>query len=70
MESPPIIEFFYNVIGHLFLVDFLTDPRIRKNGVDGKKILILRSGSVVTCGEGVRHPTMLVQGQSFVLIKP
>ena len=35
-----------------------------------EKILILRFGSLVTCGEGVRHPTMPVQGQSFILIKP
>ena len=35
-----------------------------------KNILILRSKSLVTYGEGVRHLTMPVQGQSFVLIKP
>ena len=29
MESPPIIGFFQGVIGHLFLVDFITDPRLR-----------------------------------------
>ena len=33
MKSPPIIGFFYGVIGYLFLVDFITDPRLRKNGV-------------------------------------
>ena len=30
MESPPIIGFFYGVIGYLFLVDFITDHRLRK----------------------------------------
>ena len=54
------------MIGHLFLVDFITNPRLRKKAffliyVDGKKILILESESLVTCGEGVRHPTMPVQ---------
>ena len=34
-----------------------------------KKILNLRFRSLVTCGEGVRHPTTPIQGQSFVLIK-
>jgi len=28
--------------------------------MDGLKILILEFGSLVTCGEGVRHPTTLV----------
>ena len=36
--------------------------------MDGKKILIFEFGSLVMCGE--RHPTMPVQGQSFVLIEP
>ena len=31
--------------------------------------MILESKSLVTCEEGVRNPTMPVQGQSFVLIK-
>ena len=53
------------MIGHLFLVDFITNPRLRK-----RAFLILRFESLVTCKEGVRHLTMLVQGQSFVLIKP
>ena len=71
MELPPIIGFFQGVIGHLSLIDFITNPRLRKghfskSNVDGKKILILRSGSLVTCGEGIRHPTMQVQEQSFV----
>ena len=35
----------------------------------GKKILILEFGSLVTYGEGVRHPTTPIHGQSFVLIK-
>ena len=38
--------------------------------MDGKKILTLRSRNLVTCGEGVRHPTTPIQGQSFILIKP
>ena len=25
---------------------------------------------MITCGEGIRHPTMAIQGQFFVLIKP
>ena len=54
------------MIGHLFLVDFIIDPRQRKMtffiNMDGKKILILESRSFVTCGEGLRHPTTLVQG--------
>ena len=62
------------MIGHLFLVDFITDPRLRKkvffpNLTWIVKILILESRSLVTCGEGVRHPTTPIQGQSFVLIK-
>ena len=32
--------------------------------------MILESRSLVTCGEGVRHSTTPVQGQSFVLLKP
>ena len=75
MKSSPIIGFFKGVIGHLFLVDFITDLRLRKMSFfliecGWQKILILESGNLVTCGEGVRHPTMPVQGQSFVLIKP
>ena len=63
------------MISDIFLVNFITNPRLRKMAfflanVDGKKILILKSRSLVTCGEGVRHPTTPVQRQSFVLIKP
>jgi len=35
----------------------------------GKKILTLEFGSLVTCGEDVRHPTMLGHRQSFVMVK-
>ena len=31
--------------------------------------MFLESGSFVTSEEGIRHTTMLVQGQSFLLIK-
>ena len=37
--------------------------------MDGQKILILEFRSLVTCGEGVRHPTMLVKRKSFVFWK-
>ena len=30
VKSSPIIGFFSGVIGHLFLVDFITNPRLRK----------------------------------------
>ena len=30
VESPPIIGFFLGVIGHLFLVDFIINPKLRK----------------------------------------
>ena len=64
------------MIGHLFLVDFITNPRLRKNAFFFnlmwmvKKILILEFKSLVMCVEGVRQPIMLVQGKYFVLIKP
>jgi len=31
--------------------------------------MILEFGSLVTCGEDVRHPTTPVQGQSIILVK-
>ena len=55
---------------------FITNPRLRKKGVFPnlmwmeKNFLILRSRSLVKCGEGVRHPTTPIQWQSFILIKP
>ena len=74
MESPPIIGFFYGVIGHLFLVDFITDPRLRKSAIFPNLMWMEKNldsyESLVTCGEGVRHPTTPIQRQSFVLIKP
>ena len=61
------------MIGQLTLFDFITSPRLRKmvipNLIWRVKILIPEFGSLVTCGEGVRHPTMLVLKQPFVLVK-
>ena len=53
----------FPTIGHLTLFDFITNPRLKKNVIFpnltwlGKKILILEFGSLVTCKEGIRHPT-------------
>ena len=52
------------MIGHLFLVDFITNPRLRKraffpNLMWMEKILILELGSLAACGKVLGTPQRL-----------